>query len=83
MEDKIIVIFERTKTGECYDLEIPLSITANELIFSLNMGLHLGIHMDDVSQCYLTAENPVALIRGEVLLEQLGLRNGTRIIYTR
>ena len=41
MEDKVIVIFVNGKTNMEIDIEIPLIITANELIYGLNQAFHL------------------------------------------
>lgn len=83
MGNKIIMQFERDKTGENFDIEIPLHITANELIHALNKGLNLGINLADVSQCYLKTENPIALLKGDITLEEFGLHDGTKICFTR
>ena len=83
MKDKIIVQFERSKTGELIDLEIPLNITANELVHSLNEGLKLDIDLNNVAENYLVSENPVALLRGDIVLENLGLRDGSKICFQR
>lgn len=80
MEEKIIVIFKNTLTDEQIDLEFPINLSATELINGLNKGFNLGIDMDNPSRCFLRSKNPTALIRGEVTLEEIGLRNGT-IIY--
>lgn len=83
MKEKIIVEFEWVKAKKCIDLEIPLDITANELLYGLNQGLHLGIHMEDLEQCYLSTENPIVLLQGDTLLSEYGLHNGTKIFFTR
>jgi len=83
MKSNIIILFERPKTGERIDIEVPLKITANELLVALNRGLHLGIDLTDVSQCYLTTENPIALLKGDVLLEEFGVHEGTKICFNR
>lgn len=83
MKEKVILQFERMKTGECFDIEVPLEITANELLLSLNQGLQLGLNLTDVSQCYLTTENPIALLKGDVLLEEFGIHDGTKICFNR
>lgn len=83
MEDKIIIIFKKKPGEQGIDIEVPLNISAGELIYGLSQGLHLGINMDNPEECYLRAENPVALIRGEASLEELGLRNGTTVYYDR
>lgn len=83
MKEKVILQFEREKTGECFDIEVPLGITANELLHSLNKGLNLGLNLADLSQCYLTTENPIVLLKGDVLLEQFNIHDGTRICFNR
>ena len=64
------------------DLEIPLDITTRELIMGLNQAFDLGIDTSDIKKCYLKAENPIALLRGNKLLSEYGLRNGSIINYT-
>lgn len=80
MNDNIIVLFSNCKMKREIDLEIPKNLTANELIYGLNDSFMLGINMDKPSQCYLRADYPKVLIRGEKTLEELGIRDGT-IIY--
>lgn len=83
MKEKVILQFERERTGECFDIEVPLTITANELLYSLNRGLQLGLNLADVSQCYLTTENPIALLKGDISLEEFGIHDGTKICFNR
>lgn len=83
MKKNVILQFEWEKTGECIDIEVPLNITANELLYALNRGLQLGINLTDMSQCYLTTENPIVLLKGDVLLEEFGIRDGTKICFNR
>lgn len=83
MKEMVILQFERDKTREQYDIEVPLAITANELLLSLNNGLQLGINLQDVSQCYLTTENPIALLKGDVPLKEFGVHDGTKICFRR
>lgn len=40
---KIIVIFHNLVSGEKIDIEIPINLSANELINGLNKGFNLGI----------------------------------------
>lgn len=82
MKDKIIIIFNILKRDISVDLEIPLDITPRELIIGLNQAFDLGIDTSDIKQCYLKAENPIVLLRGNKLLREYGLRNGTVINYT-
>jgi uncharacterized ubiquitin-like protein YukD len=41
--------------------------------------MHLGIKTDIPEDCYLTAENPIALLRGNSKLSEYGLHDGSRI----
>lgn len=77
MKNTYILIFQNRKTGEEFDIEVPKQITANELIVSLNRGLGLGIDLYDMANCYLRTENPIALIRGDKVLEEYQLHDGT------
>lgn len=83
MDNTVILIFNYKKMNKKMDIEVPLDITANELIFGLNKGLNLGINMSNVAECYLCTEEPRTLLRGDKLLEDFGLRNGTIINFDR
>lgn len=72
MEGRVIVKFDFENNVE--DFEVPLNITANELIFALKQRYNI----DD----FLSSENPIALIKGESTLEEIGIRDGS-IIYGR
>lgn len=80
--ERAIVMFHITKRGLSIDLEIPLDITANELVLALNTAYNLGIDTSDIKNCYLKAENPIALLKGNKTLAHYGLRNGSDIYYT-
>lgn len=82
MENKAIVIFRMYKKNMEVDLEIPLDITANDLVNALNTAYELGIDTTNVKNCYLKAENPIALLKGNRLLSEYGVRNGTIINFT-
>lgn len=82
MKNKAIVIFKINKRDFQVDLEVPLDISANELVIALNTAYDLGIDVSDVKNCYLKAENPVALLKGNKLLSEFGVRNGTVINFT-
>lgn len=82
MENKAIVVFRAEKRNSEIDLEIPLDISANDLVNALNTAFDLGIDTSDVSNCYLKSENPIALLKGNKALADFGLRNGTVINYT-
>lgn len=81
-KDSAIVIFNITKRNFTVDLEIPLAISANELVVALNSAYELGIDTTDITNCYLKAENPIALLKGDKTLSEFGLRNGSVIYFT-
>ncbi len=81
-KDKAIIIFNNVKLNTTVDIEIPLNITATELVIGLNSAYDLGIDISDIKNCYLKAENPIALLRGNKTLAQFGIRNGSIINYT-
>lgn len=82
MEDKAIVIFRIQERNVQYDLEIPLNISANDLVIALNSAYDLGIDISNIKNCYLKAENPIALLRGNKKLSDYGIRNGSIIVYS-
>lgn len=82
MENKAVVIFRIIKRNFETDLEIPLDISANDLVNALNNAFNLGIDVYDVSNCYLKSEEPIALLKGNKELSEFGVRNGTIINYT-
>lgn len=81
MKDTIVMVFRYTLSGRELDIEVPKSITANDLICGLNEGLGLGIDVCDRRNAYLVAVNPRVLIRGMKSLDALGLRDGSIILY--
>lgn len=80
--DTAIVVFKIHKRNQSMDLQIPLFISANELVLALNAAYDLGIDTSDIKNCYLKAENPIALLKGNKTLAEFGLRNGSVINYT-
>ena len=78
-KETVTVIFQVYNRNQAFDVEIPLNITANELVIGLNSAYDLGIDTTNAKNCYLTAENPIALLKGNRLLSEYGLRNGTVI----
>ena len=81
-KDKAVIIFNNCRQNRAVDIEIPLDITATELVVSLNTAYGLGIDITDTKCCYLKAENPIAFLKGNKTLAQYGIRNGSIINYT-
>ena len=83
MKNMATIIFIINENEVHVDLEVPLNITANELVVALNDAYNLEIDVTDIKQCYLKAENPVALLKGNKILSEFGVRNGTIIYFTK
>lgn len=81
-KDTAIVIFNILNRGVTVDLEVPLYITANELVLALDSAYDLQIDTSDIKNCYLKTERPIALLKGNKTLSEFGIRNGTIIYYT-
>jgi len=79
----IIMVFERKSKNLSIDIEVPLNISANELLYGLNQGLCLGLDLSRPEDCYLVTENPIALLRGNKSLADYGLHDGTVIFFNR
>lgn len=76
---KAIVEIRIHARGITEDIEIPLNISANELLAALNNIYDLKLDLDNMSNCYIKTENPIALMKGSRSLEKYGVRNGTII----
>lgn len=81
-KDKAIIVFKIHKRNFAVDLEVPLFITANELVNALSSAYSLDIDSSDIKNCYLKAENPIALLKGNKTLAEFGIRNGSVINFT-
>ena len=77
-----MIIFNIIQREFSADLEVPLEITANELVLALNTAYGLGIDTTDIKNCYLKSENPIALLRGNKTLKEFGIRNGSIVNFT-
>ena len=80
--DTAIIIFNIVKRNFTADLEVPLDISANELVVALNSAYQLGIDVTNIKDCFLKAENPIALLKGNKTLAEFGIRNGSIINFT-
>lgn len=81
-KDTVIIIFKILRRNFITDIEVPLNISANELVTALNDAYELNIDTTDIKNCYLKAENPIALLRGNKTLAEYGMRNGSIITFT-
>jgi uncharacterized ubiquitin-like protein YukD len=81
-QETAIIIFNITQRDFTVDLEIPLDISANDLVHALNIAYELNIDTSNIRNCYLKAENPIALLKGHKTLAEFGLHNGSIINFT-
>lgn len=82
-KERVIARFVAPSKNISCDIELPLDITANDLVVGLNEAYKLGIDISDIRQCYLSCENPVALLKGKRQLGEFGIRDGSLITYYR
>lgn len=80
--DRAIIMFYMVERNRLVDLEIPLDITAMELVIGLNNAYKLNIDITNIKNCYLKSENPIGLLRGSKTLSQYGIRTGSTIYFT-
>lgn len=80
--DKVIVVLHLHKENKKLDLEVPLDISANDLITAVNKSFNIGINTEEITECYLKTENPIALLKGNKTLREYKIRNGTVINVT-
>lgn len=81
--DTIIVEFLIAAKGESHDLEIPKYIKVIDLLRALNAAYNLNIDLTRPDQLYLQTEEPAALLMGDHTIEEFGLHNGTKLIFSR
>lgn len=77
MKDKAIIIMHYAD-GRTEDLEVPLNITANDFILAVSKIYSVELKQNK-NYYYLRCDNPKALLRGNKLLGDYSLRDGTEI----
>lgn len=82
MKEHAIITVKLHRRKKEVDLEIPLNITANDLIAALNTVYDLNIDTDNIGMCFLKMENPIALLHGNKTLREYKMRNGSVINIT-
>ena len=81
MENKIQVLLVDHVNSRQLDLELDTDITALELFSGLNSALGWNHDLQNSQACYLSCENPIALLRGNHTLQEFNVRNGSIIHY--
>ena len=82
MADRAVVQVNFVAAGVQRDIDLPLDITAGELLMGLNEAYGLGLSIEDPLRCHVKAENPTVLMHGKKTLGQYGIRNGSVINIT-
>jgi uncharacterized ubiquitin-like protein YukD len=77
MKERVVIVFDMNNSREKYDLDVPMDITANDLIIALNETFSLGINVSKIQSCYLKANNPIVLLKGNRTLREFGVIDGT------
>lgn len=80
--DRCTVIIRFTDGRASEDLDIPLDISAIDLIIALNDIYQLGYDVSRINEYSLKSENPIRLLKGSKQLKQYGLINGSCINIT-
>ena len=80
--ERAIVVFKMIERKQSLDIDIPLDISANDLVLALNSAFGLKIDTLYIKNCYLKSENPIALLRGSQTLKEYGIRDGSIIIFS-
>lgn len=83
-QEKAIVIFDiyrKDGTRETHDIEVPLDISVSDLVIGLNQAYQLDIDTENIKNCYLKAEDPIALLRGNKRLSDYHVMHGTTITF--
>lgn len=82
MENSAIIRLHIHKQHKVVDIEVPLDITANDLVLALNKAYDIGINTENMSKVYLKSENPIALLKGNRLLSDYNIHSGSIINIT-
>ncbi len=82
MENSAIIRLHIHKQNKVVDIEVPLDITANDLVLALNKAYDIGINTENMSKVYLKSENPIALLKGNRLLSDYNIHSGSIINIT-
>lgn len=80
MGDRAVVIVRRERDHSERDLDIPLDITFHEFFLALNTIYGIKSDVGKIGMAHLSVENPIVLMKGNKLLKEYGLHDGS-IIY--
>ncbi len=81
MENNAVIVFNMLSRNKKVNLDVPLDMTANELVLALNEAYDLRIDTSDIKNCFLRSENPIALLKGYRTLREFGIINGSEVLF--
>ncbi len=73
----VIVILKIESINKIIDIEVPLDITVNELIISIKNIYKLDMDIENIGELFIRCENPIGLLKGNRLLSECNIRNGS------
>ena len=79
MKETAVVVVHVPNKSVTEDLEIPLYITANDLIEALAAIYQVPFDPDRIFSFYVKCESPKALLRGQTTLSDYGVRDGSNL----
>lgn len=79
MENKAIIEFHDRVHNRIVDLEVPLDISAEDLITALNSAYDLQMSEINYKKRYLRCQRPIALLKGHKTLASFGVCSGSVI----
>jgi len=77
MAKRAVVMLNLIARNEVFEIDVPLDLSASELMGGLNKAYKLNMTADEVADCYVKAENPVVLMHGKKTLEEYGIVTGS------
>lgn len=81
MEETAIIEFINMEKQYRRELEIPLDVSANDIVTAIGEVFQLSLPKDNENRGYLIAENPIAFLHGTRTLREYGIHNGSFLIY--
>ncbi len=79
MKNRALVVVKNRMDGTERDFDIPLDISLNDFILALSSIYGVDLGEEKMGRRHLSVENPVTLMKGNRLLREYGLRDGSII----
>ena len=79
MKDRYVIRIHLPERQDIEELEVPADITVLDLIGALSDIYHLPVNRHRIFEYYLKMNFPRALLRGETVLKDTGMRDGSEV----